>query len=288
MDNENNYQEMNPAEIEKSVESIYNEFKELKPEDFSNEQIDQMVEAVHNALYLGNIDLSANVLELMKPVVYHRIDSTEIASEEALSYMAEWNLLALRFTPMSSEEFAELPYFMEIIYQYEKAEPKFRIMYIQTKLSLILHYLDWINNGGTLNNFSDENRKFLENLEANCENELLKDLDAMREKAELRNAIELSQAMFKFYRAQDKPNEELKMLKFLLVDIEKDEESTKADLADVNMEVAKLLANYEKFDIAQPYFQDAKSLYESLGEEYEMLMYQAEAWVEECAKHIGE
>lgn len=200
----------------------------------------------------------------------------------------DWNLTAVRFTAHNPRQFDDYEYYAEVIDLCRTAPDdvaaSLEVRALQAELALVSAYRKWATDGGRLDALPDDQREYLDYLDANaanaCDDQLTTWHDA--QPPDYAQIIPLKRTLSRFYSQHRQPNEAIALLKELLEDLPQAPGTAPTDLADIHMEIGSILQRYKKFAAAEPYFTQAQGLYTQAGEEFEVQAAQAESWADEC------
>jgi tetratricopeptide (TPR) repeat protein len=207
--------------------------------------------------------------------------------DQGFDYFYEWSLLALRLTPESRSEFVSLPLYRELFATFDNGPVKHRYRGVQARAQLTRHYDFWLGTkNGNPDLLEEDDRAFI--LAAREEYDALSEaaIEEVLEREDHVAAVRLLRNAAQFYLMQKRPNDAIASLKEALEYLPLTPKYHETDSADLQMQLGQIFMGYGKFEVAKRYFAQALETYTAGGEQFEMLMFQAEGWVEEAERRM--
>ncbi|HHG84059.1 MAG TPA: hypothetical protein ENJ82_04855 [Bacteroidetes bacterium] len=279
------------AEFEQmDVEAIFERVKTLEANlhtattaPHNAAEIEQMFELLHGFSASGQHEKAAQVFEqLHLAIADYR--SQEENQEKALHFLIDWSLQALRFTPEQQDTFVCMPIYTDLFAAIEAGPASMKYQAIRGQLQMIRHYEFWQSKGGNPEKLAEADQATLENAVSSFPEAVEAAIEAEQATETWEALVRLCRYASSFSLSKRKPNDAIGHLKMALQYLPETKEYHIADAADLNMQLGTIFLEYKKYDVAIRYFGQAKSMYESGGEELEMFVFQAEGWVEEAEK----
>ena len=234
----------------------------------------------------GDIERSADLFFALKPLTLKLIEQPG-QQEEGLSLLAEWSLNAMTFTPESKTDFACFPVYEELFANYAAAPPQFRIKEAKAKLQLVHHFRYWVATGGETIALDPAVLAFLNEHHDGYLVEI-EEIIQQREAAEdWESVFELCLILYRYYRYNRRPNQAIANLKKVIETLPLTKDYEPALKAERLLELGTVYREYKKYETAIKYFDMARSIFDELGEDYEMFSIQAEALAEESQGNMN-
>lgn len=191
----------------------------------------------------------------------------------------------LRTLPYEPNQFAPYTQLHPLIQQFAQHQGRFVYLHHRARATLRTMYAEWPLNGGQPDSLPADMRSYLDTLSSQYFEELSHAADAQRSDAELWWALMNLLAEEYFHDAL--PNDALRVRK-AVVQAWQQNDAVPAHLrAEAAYYLAMLYSEYEKWQQALPYYEQAKLLYTEAGSQYEPFMWQAEGWVEHCQNMLN-
>lgn len=230
----------------------------------------------------GGLDLLAERQNVFEKRQGAQKPEEKAVYEALVRYLVEWNNLAIRLIPNTTEEYTELRYYSEIIRLCADTYPEIETNAYRAKLGLAAGYAAWASSGGVPTNLTDEDLAFIENILQNVEAETLATVEIWRAMEDYTALIPLERTLARYFVAARKPNDAVRIYKQMLLDLQRHPAYHPVDSADLQMELGALFYGHKKYQVAAGYFEDAQEGYQSAGEAYEIHAAQAAGMVEDC------
>lgn len=239
---------MDPEEIQQTVRELDEKYEFISPDmDYTQDDIQELFNYINAVVFLSQWEKGARILRDMKLVIdEYFLDAVNPEMEEkpdvevALDFLVDWHMLSLRFTPETRKDFSDVEHYRELLHAFDQAPAKFRISEIRAKLQMIHHYKHWLGRGGDVDALSDEDYEMLEGMS----NDYMDELNGMLAEKENEEAwddlISVKRTLFKYFSYRGKPNDAIATLKELMTLVPKKEGYHPSDLADLQMELAKI------------------------------------------------
>lgn len=294
---------MDPEAIRALVQEMDVKYAEiLDDQEYDASEITEMFNYINAVIFRNEWEKGARILREMKPVIDDYFNDavsdeaeTEPTTEEgeetpeppiekALSFLVDWHMLSLRFTPETRKDFSDIEHYRELLDAFDLAPPKFRLKEVKAKLQMIHHYNHWLARGGDIDALSDEDYDLLNDMSEEYPDELDQLLEKKRADGEWEDYIEIKRTLHKYYIYRGQVNNAIKTIKELLEVLPHKKDFTAADSGDLQMDLAKIYMNYKKWKTAKKYFKLAQQSYQK--DDLEMFVMQAESWAEEAQKML--
>ncbi|MFW5658508.1 MAG: hypothetical protein ACOCZ8_00875 [Bacteroidota bacterium] len=200
--------------------------------------------------------------------------------EDLISLLVEWNYLAMRLEISKLDEFVEFAYYEEIIRVTENGKGHLALHHWRGKLGLINNLRFWQQQGGDLSDIDSESSAYLDEIEQTLEDEVSNAIDQLRAVGETELAVPLQRTLARFYLQMGRLEEALSELQLLAKRLDEDDITPATDVADVLLELGQLQLQAGQLGPAKANLGRAKALFESSGEDFEILAAQAEGLME--------
>jgi tetratricopeptide (TPR) repeat protein len=274
------YTEMHADEIGPHVEELETRVKVEPHTGRSADDIESLFEYMQGLIMLNRHGEAGIVFNALRPII-DDFRERRPEDESGLDYFFEWSLLALRLTPESRSTFVSLPLYREILETFDDGPVKLRYRGVQARAQLTRHIDFWIGKGGNPELLSEEDQAFITAAKDEYESRSEAAIEEVLEREDYVAAVRLLRNAAQFYMGMNRPNDVIACFKEALEYAPLTPNYHESDSADIQMQLGQVFMGYGKFDVAKRYFVQARDIYESGGEDLEMLMFQAEGWIDE-------
>ncbi|MCZ2357735.1 MAG: hypothetical protein LC115_13765 [Bacteroidia bacterium] len=278
---ERELESLSPDQLQDFVTAELDYFSQAEYYQPDADNIRRIFKLIHALLFLEFYEEAIQKIHQAEEIVYAFLEQTPNATD-AIDFAAEWNLLAMRFTAFSKDEFKDYPYFKEIVRLYANHPSGFHIQMVHGYVSLILNYQTWKDKGGDVSKLSENQYQELETLLNSYPKQLQELIQEAHHAGDIEKEVLLNRAVARYASAANNPNLAISCLQALLNILPQYTQHIPSDIADVDMEIAMILVNYKQYSQAKRYFEQAFTGYQALGEDYELFAAQAEGWITEC------
>ncbi len=274
---------------DEEVDSFIEEYEKTTQTEKEIVEVEDLESAFRyrEALLLKGAEAEAAIFsgEIKKLIDAYIKGNEKIA--EGLKYFTDWTLYSVALRPETADTFECMPLYEDLFAAWAKAGEGVYPDLIRARLQLLHHFLVWKENGGKFDNLPEDQQVLLRDLELNLISNLENEIPALDERGEYQSAYEIKRALQRFFLYRKQPNESIRWMKETVEAIKKTPDFKETQLADLQLELGRIFYTYKKFDAALRYFEVSFALYSQAGEDWEMKMYQAEGWIEECNKQMG-
>lgn len=277
------FEQMDPDSIVQLVRELEAKLEPTVEKVRTPEEIEQTFELLHGYAAVGQHDKAAEVFDHLHSTIAE-FRKRDVDAEKALRFLIDWSLLALRYTPEQRETFVCLPIYKDLFAAIETGPEKMKYQAIRAQLQLIRHFDFWQSQGRNPEALPAEEREMLETAVSSFPETAEAALEKAQADEHWEALVRICRYASSFYLSARKPNEAIRSLKLAIQYIPQTENYHVADAADLNMQLGTVFLEYKKYDVSIKYFQTAKDLYESEGDELEMFAFQAEGWIEEAER----
>jgi tetratricopeptide (TPR) repeat protein len=267
------YEWMDPDEVDAKIESLYQDYLSFSEEETNDRDLDVVFELMEGLIFVRDYERLTDVMDDARRRINRRLEN-DPDDERAMDRLIELNRTTIRFIQSTPDNFAEMPYFIEIVERCEGRGDKFELRKKQALVGLVGQYRKWLEMGGS----ADDERlaQWSENIEAMAQEYI----EQTSGQPEFR--IPFRRTLAQFYLQSQKPNEALAQLKAAMEEAPNHPKFAPTDLADFNFEIGAVLSTYKKYEAALKYLNAALDIYREAGPDYEIYAHQTEAWIEEC------
>lgn len=268
-----------------NAEDFISEFEGKTSSDslasLTKDELEQTFRYREALLLVDRVEDAANVLKGLKDKIFHfREKGGDPVS--FIEFFSEWTLLAVAYTSETKQDFVCMPYYLELLDAFDEVPEAYYNDRVKAKLQLIFHYSFWKAAGGVVSNLTEEDRQMLETMQADFPAEVETQVADAEENGDFELAADLMKSLYRYYLSLKKPNEAITWLKAVIEILPQTPDFKQTELADLNLDLGKILYGYKKYTAALRYFEKAKEIYAAGGEELETQFLQAEVWVEDC------
>jgi tetratricopeptide (TPR) repeat protein len=279
------YHEMSPEEVEEAVVELSGKAFVDPQTGRSPQEIELLFEYMHGLTTLARHGEAGKVFNALRGIIDDFRQRTS-DSTDSLQYFYEWSLLALKLTPESRNAFVSMPLYHELLETFDHGPAELRYRGVQARTQLLRHLEFWLGKDGSLDVLSEEDRDFIRAAREDYEGLHEAALEDCEERGDFLAVVRLYRNAAQYYLLLAKPNDAIVSLKEAIEYLPDTPEYHEADKADLLMQIGQIFVGYKKFQPALKYFEQAREIYESGGEDLEMLAYQAEGWIDEVRKKL--
>lgn len=252
---------------------------------YSKAEIEELFTFFRLASSIGDHQNGGKVFQALQPIL-HRFFDEGNDPETAIDFLIEWSLLAISITTERTDRFVSMPVYLDLLDVLDNAPEEFQYKRGRVILQLSLHFQQWREKGGVDDDLADEDLSLLEDAVEMAEEMMDEFLNTAEEKGKYDEVLQGHRALFRYYLNVQKPNDAVAQMKAIIQTLPQTTDYHPSQTAEAQILLGQLFSQFKKWQTALKYFTMAKEQFEELGEEYEMNMFQAEGWMEECEKHL--
>lgn len=272
-------QSESPEQLQANYDDLIDRLSGLEKDSPLIERIFLQLSNVMYLIAMGQLEPAIEQLHAARERLDQGLESTP-EDEDLLSLLVEWNYLAMRLEISKLDEFVELPYYQELIRVTKGAKGHLALHHWRGKLGLINNLRFWQQQGGDLSTIDDESSAYLSKIEQKLEDEVSDAIDQMRKAGELELAVPLQRTLARFYLQLGRLEQALSELQMLAKHLDENDPTPATDVADVLLELGQLQLQAGQLGPAKENLGRAKALFESAGDDFEILAAQAEGLME--------
>lgn len=279
------YNEMHGEDVAAHVAQLQAEVKVEPNHGRTAAEIELLFEYLHGLVIQNLHGQAGAVFAALRPIIDDYRE--RLPDDEAgLEYFFDWSMMALRLTPEQRSAFVSLPLYHELFETFDEGPVSLRYRGVQARAQLGRHVDFWISKGGNLDLLDEEDREFILNAQEEYESRSEAAIEEVLEREDYVAAVRLLRNAAQFYLEHKRPNDAIASLKEALEYVPQTPNYHPTDTAELQMQLGQVFMGYGKFEVALRYFRQAKEIYEEGGEDLEILMFQAEGWIEEAQKRM--
>lgn len=252
---------------------------------YSKDEIEELFTFFRLAASVGDHENAGKVFQALQPILHSFFDAGS-DPETAIDFLIEWSLLAISITTEKTDRFISMPVYLDLLDVLDNAPEEFQYKRGRVILQLSVHFQQWREKGGVDDDLADEDLSMLEDALELAEELMEEFLNTAEERGKIEEVLLGHRALFRYYLYVQKPNDAVAQMKAIMETLPQTADYHPSQLADAQIVLGQLFSQFKKWQTALKYFTLAKEQFEELGEEYEMNMYQAEGWMEECERHL--
>jgi tetratricopeptide (TPR) repeat protein len=205
----------------------------------------------------------------------------------ALDFLIDWSLLAIGIMIEKPDQFVSMPVYHDLLDVMDSAPEEFQYKRGRVYLQMATHFRQWLEHGGVEDELDAEDAQLLNSATEAAEAVMEEFLEVAEAREKFEEWVAGHRALLRYYLLIKKPNDAVAQLKAIMEILPRTPDYHPSQLAETQILLGQLFSQFAKWQTARKYFDMARETFEELGEEFEMHMYQAEGWMEECDKHLS-
>jgi tetratricopeptide (TPR) repeat protein len=280
------YHDMAPEEVEEAVAALESEVQVLPTEGRSAQEIERLFEYMQGLNTLNRHAEASQVFLALRGIIDdYRARHTDAL--DGLEYFFEWSMLALKLTTESRSTFVSMPLYYELLETFDDGPVGLRYRGVLARGQLTRHIEFWLSKGGNLASMPEEDQAFVQAARDDYENLHEAAIDDCIERDDNLAVVRLYRNAAQFFLLLQKPNDAIACLKEAVEYLPDTPEYHPTDKADMLLQIGQIFVGYTKYEISLRYFDQAFTIYEAAGDDFEIQMYQVEGWIEEAKRKMG-
>lgn len=280
---ENRMQLKTQEEMEEIISLGDSTYPENFPDSMKQSEIEFLFDYYYSHHLMGSeIEEENRVLEALRPILENFLMAPENL-DKGSDYFIEWGLLVINRLPEMRDSFASLPIYQELFALLEKLPEEKHYKIPQLRLQLIHHYRVWDVTPGTRPDaLTEEESRFIKGNAKEFIPQAEKLIALYEKKGDLKARTSVKQSLLRYYLTSGLPEKGIILAEELKTELPSTPEYHPGDLAEIEMDLGRIHTALEKYPEAIKFFNEAKKIYDELGEEWEMFSYKAEGQIENC------
>ena len=155
---EENLDYLQPEEIDARIAELEESF-DFESGDYSNvSDLRRLFSYIRHLIYVREFEDAALILDKARTYLQSALD-VEPDHDVLLNMWIDWNELAMRFVLPEPDQFAEYPFYEDIRSTCANRDNSFVMRDLQNQLTLLVHYKNWLEAGGSAENLDSDVRE---------------------------------------------------------------------------------------------------------------------------------
>lgn len=274
------FEQWTPEAIDARLAELSERFAPEEPLPNSPDALAQAFEYAHLLLYDRRVHTASEHLARLEEHLDAAL-AQEPEAEALLMRKIDWLQLAMGFAGFSKTEYAELPFFQEIMTLTEGRKGLFAARRAQAIIGAVQNYRVWLHQGGAPENLAPEDREWLNAQYVGLDATVTQVADDLAAQGHPQYRLAVLRTLGRFWFQNGEPDKGLALMNQVKADLPHLPNYAETDVADIEMEMAQLLMLVARNDAARFALASALAIYEAAGEDFELLAMQAETWLAE-------
>lgn len=289
---------LSPEEIERRLEAYDHRF-DLEAGAHGNEDdLAEMLAFFQHLIFVGEYRRAAELIQGMRPFLDEALEAAKDAaagdsdgeasgpSDRLVEIAVSWNTLAMGFINFQPEEYAEYPFFEEMIELTDGRGGPLALRHWQARIGQLNNYVLWLERGGNPNQLPDEERRRLNEAYETLDAAIEQTLADWESREDYPYSLPLRRSYMRYAQQAKQSEAALHAARELAARLPQHPAFTDIDRADLKSEIAQVLAQAGQAEEALPLLEDAYRVYEAAGEEFEIFAAQTESWIEDLRGQV--